>query len=146
MLEAQGSLYRRLRRASARQRSLITGEDATLLAAVLADRNKLTDDLTRVGTQLAELRRVTGDRLRMALSTVQRQRADDLLNEARQLLKTILDFDEEDVRLLATRKAQVAGAMQGLPTGRAALSAYGGRGGLGGASSVATSDRMDEEG
>jgi len=140
LLRRQVDLYRRLEGLSGRQRNLIAAADPQPLLQLLADRQKLTDELSANSGVLEPYRTHWSD-VRARFTEDQRQAADALLTEAGERLGRILSADRQDARLLAARKAQTASALGGVQSGRRMLSAYG-------QSSVNAGrrvDRMDEE-
>ena len=146
LLERQVALYERLKGAGAHQRKLIVGDDTPRLLAVVSDRKKLTDELQVVSSCLAEVRRSAGDGLRSQLSAQECRQADALLTEAREALGALIGTDAEDVKLLATRRAQIAESLRAVTQRRAALSAYGTPKAMRSGPAVPILDRMDEEG
>jgi hypothetical protein len=111
---------------SDQQRSLVTGEDATSLMKLLADRRRLTDALVAKTTQEGGLQE-RWESLRGALSREDRLRAERLLSELKETLAEMTRMDAEDSRSLEIRKRGVASELSGLSAGRAAVSAYGGQ-------------------
>ena len=57
LLREQSALYARLESFAARQRSLVRADDTAPLLTLLADRQKLSVELTRLATRLAPVRR-----------------------------------------------------------------------------------------
>ncbi|MCH7527558.1 MAG: hypothetical protein IID39_08985 [Planctomycetes bacterium] len=146
LLERQVAIYGRLKEAGAHQRKLIVGDDTPRLLDLLSSRKRLTDELETVSSRLTEVRRSAGDGLRSQLSAQECRQADALLTEAREALRTLIGTDAEDVKLLATRRAQVAESLRAVPQRRAALSAYGTPNALRSGPGAPILDRMDEEG
>jgi len=123
LLRRQRDLYRGLQQMAGRQRSLIVGEDQGSLLALLGRRRLLTDSLLEIGRELAPLRsRWTA--WRESLAAGERAEAEGLIAEVQSLLGEIMNQDEEDARLLSSRKSQVAEEVRSLRTDRRAVAAY----------------------
>ncbi|MBN1510841.1 MAG: flagellar export chaperone FlgN [Phycisphaerae bacterium] len=140
LLRRQVDLYRRLEGLAGRQRNLIAEADPQPLLQLLADRQKLTDELS-VNSGVLEPYRANWSDVRARFSDEQRQSADALLTEAGERLGRILAADRQDAQLLAARKAQTASALAGVRCGRQMLNAYG----QPSASAGRHLNRMDEE-
>ncbi len=123
LLERQVRLYRALRRLVDRQRPMIVRDQTAPLLTLLAERQKLTAEL---GTLSAQLNRYRQDwaRVREALSTPQRERAERQIGEVEQMVRGLLETDEADARLLGARKAATRQAMGELAVGHRAAAAY----------------------
>ncbi len=124
LLRRQVDLYRRLEALAGRQRDLIGEADPQPLLQLLADRQKLTDELSANSGVLEPYRAHWSD-VRARFSSEQRQAADALLTEAGERLGRVLAVDRQDAQLLAVRKAQTASALEGVRCGRQMLNAYG---------------------
>jgi predicted nuclease with TOPRIM domain len=140
LLQRQAALYRELQTLAERQRDVIGGADTRPLLRLLADRQKLTDELTEVSGRIAPYR-ARWNELRDALTTQQREAADRLLREAAERLGRVIQTDEADARLLAVRKSQTATAATAVQAGQRMLAAYGARAGP----EAKHLDRTDEE-
>ncbi|MEE9295969.1 MAG: hypothetical protein V3W34_13535 [Phycisphaerae bacterium] len=123
-LECQLELYGRLKRLVERQRSLITAEDPSQLLALLAERDRVTSELSTLAKQLGPLREVW-ERVRVNMSADRRRRAAGLIQEVQKQLQDINATDADDVKLLEVRKRRVAAEMQRVGARGAMLSAYG---------------------
>jgi hypothetical protein len=123
MLERQRDLYRGLERLARRQRDLVAKEDPAALLTLLADRKRLTQDLTDLTQQLAPVR-ASWTQARRILSTAQRDEAERILQEMGQIVHGITTSDEEDARRLSARKARTAAQIQAVTSDRKAISAY----------------------
>lgn len=128
LLQRQAGLYRELQSLAERQRDAICGADTRPLLRLLADRQKLTDELTEVSGRIAPYRERWNE-LRDALTTQQREAADRLLREAAERLGRVIQTDEADARLLAVRKSQTATAATAVQSGQRMLAAYGSQAG-----------------
>ncbi len=123
LLRKQRGFYADLSKLAQRQRSLIASNNTTGLIALLGDRKKLTDSLIQVGKEMTPHRKDWPSAL-AALSPEMRKEADSLLVEVGIILKKIKELDEQDARVLSTRKAKVAEDLKGVQTQRTAVSAY----------------------
>lgn len=123
LLREQASLYAKLESLAARQRLLVTEEDVGPLLGLLADRQRLSEKLTRLSTRLAPVRR-EWEACRRCLSPAQRDEADRLLGDAGGRLRRIIESDEQDARVLSGRKQAVATALQATHSTNQALRAY----------------------
>lgn len=126
LLRQQASLFAKLESLAARQRRLVTSEDTRPLLALLADRQRISIELTSIAGHLEPVRR-DWPAMRERLTNVERAEAERSLSESRERLQRIMDSDEQDARVLAARKQTVAAALRGAhDTGRA-ITAYHGR-------------------
>jgi hypothetical protein len=123
LLREQASLYVKLEALAARQQALVTAEDAGPLLAILADRQRLSERLTRVAAELEPVRR-RWEVYRQKLSPYQAAEADRLLGDVQQLLRRIMDSDEHDARILSARMQTVAETLRKTHTTSQAISAY----------------------
>jgi hypothetical protein len=123
LLEQQAKLYRELRGLANRQRPLITRGQTAPLLTLLADRQRLSGELSRVAAELTPYR-ADWQRVRARLSEIQRRRAEVLLGEVETVMRDLLQVDEADARLLAAQKVTTQRAINDLRVGHQALSAY----------------------
>lgn len=123
LLRQQRTLYEELGELSARQRTLIAGDQPEELLKILSERQTLVNALARLNMQLGPFRQ-HWDEVCDALVPRQRELAGKLVAEINELLSTILRRDSEDGALLSARKQLVADAMRENVGGRAANSAY----------------------
>lgn len=123
LLRRQRDLYGGLHRLAARQRQLITGNDAGSLLTLLGDRHALTESLLEVGRELAPFRE-NWSAFRESLGKGDRAEADGLIAEVNQLLGQVITSDEEDSRLLSARKTQIADQLKSRQAERTAVAAY----------------------
>ncbi len=125
LLRRQVGVYTRLEQLSGRQRGLIAAEDQQHLLALLAERQKLVDELGVLNQSLIPLQaywRANRETVAPSLRT----EADQLVGRAGEILQRILGADEQDARILSARKAQTANQVTALAQGRQAFEAYGG--------------------
>ncbi len=127
LLNRQVGIYTRLEQLSSRQRGLIVAEDQQQLLALLAERQKLVDELSVLNQGLIPLQKYwRANRETVAPSL--RAEADQLVGRAGEILQRILGADEQDARILSARKAQTAKQVTALAQGRQAFEAYRGGG------------------
>ena len=138
LLRTQASLYARLEQFASSQRRLVGDEDAGPLLSLLADRQRLSAELTGVASRLAAAR---GEwpAFRDGLSPARRAEADELVRGASESLRRVIESDEQDARLLAIRKERVKRELRETHTTGQAISAYGC-----GGSPASGSRRLDE--
>ncbi len=125
LLRRQVSIYTRLEQLSGRQRGLIAAEDQQQLLALLAERQKLVDELGVLNQGLIPLKKYWRAN-RKTVAPALRAEADQLVGRAGEILQRILGADEQDARILSARKAQTAKQVTALAQGRQAFEAYGG--------------------
>ncbi len=125
LLRRQVSIYTRLEQLSGRQRGLIAAEDQQQLLALLAERQKLVDQLGALNQSLLPLQDYWRAN-REAVAPALRREADQLVGRAGEILQRVLGADEQDARILSARKAQTAKQVTALAQGRQAFEAYGG--------------------
>lgn len=138
LIEQQASLYRRLKRLASRQHDLVRSEDPSRLLSLLAERRRLTDELTESAGHMAHVRG-KWDELGAELSQSQRDRTERLLTEIRTAASEIMASDSEDMGLLEVRKRRVGEELNLLPDRGAMLTAYGAK------PATERLDRMDEQ-
>ncbi len=123
LLKEQCSLYERLHGVASRQRTLITGGDPNSLLSLLADRQKLSAELTTVSAALEPVRRVWDD-YRERLTPDQRSEAERLLAGIRGHLRDVIESDEQDAKLLSARKQATGAALRSNHSMAQAMTAY----------------------
>lgn len=123
LLRRQASLFSRLEKFAMRQRILVVQEDTRPLLALLADRQKLSLELTMVSQQLAPVRK-HWDSVRESLTEEARGEAAGLLEDIRDSLSRIIESDERDARALGVRKEMVRESLRASHVQGAAAGAY----------------------
>lgn len=123
LLRRQRALYYNLRRLADRQRHLIQAGDSGPLLSLLCDRQKLTDSLLEVGKELAPHRERWSE-MRGELDPGYRREAEEIIGEVSRLLGDIITLDEEDARLLSSRRSQTAVMLRSQRNTQRAVSAY----------------------
>ena len=131
-------MYTRLESFAAQQRSLVRTEDTTPLLSLLADRQRLSVELTRLARRLEPVRRRWAA-FREGFTASQREEADGLVSDVTRRLRRVIESDEKDARVLSVRKQSVASSLQASHSVGQALSAY-----RLPAGAAAGSDRLDE--
>ncbi|MFQ5461712.1 MAG: hypothetical protein ACE5E5_03700 [Phycisphaerae bacterium] len=122
-LRAQRALYAKLESMASGQRDLITGDQPTMLLGLLADRQRITNDLTDLAHRLEPVWR-DWKRQRLRLSELQRREAESILEDIRTKMRKVMDRDEEDARLLLARKQAIGHSMKSTHSSAEAISAY----------------------
>lgn len=123
LLEQQRGCYRQLKDLAERQRRLITEENPEALLKILAERQKLVDQLTQLNTALAPFRQEWANTYTQMQSD-RRQHVQEVLDEINMLLGAIMVTDAEDSRLLAAGKERIGSQMREAAAGRRANTAY----------------------
>lgn len=123
LLRQQRDVYQSLRTLSEKQRNLITDNRPDLLLSILKDRQDLVAALARLNEQLGPYRR-NWDAMYARLPEPPRAEAAALLHDINRLLREILQSDQEDGALLATRKQAVSDEVAGLRGTATASMAY----------------------
>lgn len=123
MLRRQAALYARLEDFARRQRDLVSADDSAPLLAVLADRQKLSAELSELGVRLAPYRR-NWEVFRGALDERERGEVDRLVAETAACLRRVMEGDEQDVRRLSARRQLTVREMQSTRAGGTAIAAY----------------------
>ena len=119
VLERQRMLYRRLRALTERQRGLVAQDDPQPLLALLADRQKLVDELLAVNETLAMYRQEWTE-IYGRLDDASRRRVAEMLEGVNTTLGAILHSDSQDSAMLSARRPEVADRMSaGGAAGRA---------------------------
>ena len=138
LVEQQAGVYRRLKRLASRQRDLVRREDPSQLLDLLADRRTITEELADSADRFAQVR-ARWDELGAELSGPQRELAEKLLAEIREVAGEIVASDGQDMGVLEVRRRRVGAELNRLPARGAMLTAYGADPG------VERPDRMDEQ-
>jgi hypothetical protein len=123
LLDRQRVLYRRLRVLTERQRVLVVEDDAQALLSLLADRQKLVDELMSVNSELTSYRQ-DWTRVYGGLDEPSRRRVAELLEEANASLGAILQSDSRDSATLSARRQEIADRMATVDSGSRAGAAY----------------------
>jgi hypothetical protein len=123
LLEHQRSLYRGLRRLADRQKALVVQDDPQPLLGLLAERQKLVDELVSLNVRLGSYRE-SWPEVYSTLDEPARKQVADLLEEANQSLGSILKSDGEDTATLTARRADMSGRLAAVDAGGRASAAY----------------------
>lgn len=126
ILDKQLALYRQLAALSERQQGLIQDEQTDGLMAVLADRQRVIDQISDVNAEVEPFAQNWGalvpkldEPLRAALGAK--------LAELDSLVAEINTRDEQDRKVLESRRSEASEALDDVSRRRAAVGAYGGR-------------------
>lgn len=125
-LREQAALFARLEHFALRQRELVSFEDSRPLLALLADRQRLSLELTNVSERLRPVREAW-PAFRDLLSMEERAEADRLLAASSESLRRVMEEDERDVRLLNAKRQMIAGALRNVDSTGGAMNAYAGQ-------------------
>jgi hypothetical protein len=123
LLEKQQKLYRSLRTLADRQRTLVIQDDSRPLLELLAERQKLVDELVGVSARLAAYRRDWTSVFK-GLDEASRKRVTDLLEEANNALGSILQNDSKDTATLTTKRQEVGDRLATVRSGSRVSAAY----------------------
>jgi len=123
LLDKQVELFRRLLTLAGKQREQIGQDDTKPLLRLLAQRQTLTEELTRLGSSL---RPVCHDwhKFRERLEVSDAHRAKELLGQAKAMLRKLMESDAQDARLLSVRKVKSAEAISASVSSQMAVAAY----------------------
>lgn len=123
LLRLQERLYAKLEAFAIRQRGLVTGDEVGPLLSLLADRQRLSEQMAQLGQKLEPIRRDWPTH-REALAPDDRAEAERLLAETEERLKRLIEGDEHDARVLSARKEAVARTLRATHATSQAVSAY----------------------
>jgi hypothetical protein len=128
LLEQQQGLYGRLRVLADRQKVLVIQDDSAPLMALLAERQRLVDELLLLNTRLAPYRD-EWTAIYAGLEPPQRRRVASLLEGANTALSSILQSDSRDTGTLTARRRDMTRRLDVIDTGAKASAAYASAGG-----------------
>ena len=123
LLTQQRDLYIQLGQLSGQQRQIIDAGQTEELLAVLAERQGIVANLTRLNQQIAPLR----ERLSAisdAAPEATRRALRQLVDQVQQMLQAIIEDDEADRRTLEESKARVGRELTKVKTAPAAINSY----------------------
>jgi len=123
LLRTQAGLFGRLVQLADKQRGLVSQTDTGPLMSLLAERQRLTTDLTDLSRKLAPARR-DWPTTRGALTPSEREEADGLVTQVRERMQALIEGDERDAQVLFARKGAVARALRETQSVGQAVSAY----------------------
>jgi len=124
LLTQQRLLYRQLRELAQKQTSLVDGSNPEMLLRVLAGRQRIIDRLGMIDRELKPIRE-QWQQLAKTLPALQRQEAQQLIEEVQQILGEIIARDEKDSHVLSSRHQQVAAEIRTTTIGKRMHQAYG---------------------
>jgi hypothetical protein len=123
LLQRQRDLYTQLRGLSADQSDHVQRGSAEALLGILAQRQRLIDELAAINEELGPYRQSWG-RVWQQVPQAQQPQVNALLAELDGLLKGIIDQDERDRRQLQAAKQQVGHELKKMSAGNNAVGAY----------------------
>ncbi len=123
LLERQRTLYRRLRGLAERQKSLVVSQDVQPLLALLADRQRLVDELMALNEQMSVYRQ-NWSSIYGNLDEASRKHVASLLEEANTALGLILQSDSRDTATLNAKRQDVTTRLSSMDSGSRASAAY----------------------
>jgi len=124
LLREQSSLYSKLEAVARKQRSLISLDDSRPLLDILAQRQKLTTELTMIAGKLKHVRD-EWDAYAATLAAEDREEANSLVSGVKECLARLVEQDEEDARLLSAKREETACGLRATHTTAQAMTAYG---------------------
>ncbi len=123
LLTRQRELYGRLKGLAYMQRELVENNDPEMLLKVLANRQKIINQLTAVDKQLKPIR-ANWKEVSGKFSELERQRVNMLVDEVKKTIEEILSRDKADTDALTVKKDQVATELKKVRTCRQMSNAY----------------------
>jgi len=123
MLTEQRDLYVQLKSHAQNQREMITGDEPERLLSVLAERQRILDRLMSLSEEIRPYQECW-DRVRQTMTADQNRHVTRLVREVNTILSEILQQDEKDTQLLASRKSTIAREVGAVRTGRQVGAAY----------------------
>ena len=123
LLGRQVNTYGELQTLADKQRMLVKAEDTAPLMTLLAERQRLTQELQQLGERMAPWRQNWAT-WRETLRPQQRASAEGMIREVNDRLRRLLASDEQDMRMLSLRRQRVGQLISEARCGRAALTGY----------------------
>jgi len=123
LLRAQATLYEKLEVCATGQRTLIEADDVKPLLTMLGDRRRITDALTEVAERLRPVRE-RWDEFRAVFTPAEKDQAEQLIDEAKERMRRLMEQDETDARLLAAKKQFTGKAVGAVHAQSQAITAY----------------------
>ena len=117
LLSEQKNLYQQLHNLACQQTVLVDGKDPEMLLKVLAARQRLINRLTVIDQKLKPMRQ-NWDEIFRSLREEEQQQVQQLVDSVKQILGDILQRDQRDTEKLNACKAEVAGEIKNVNTGR----------------------------
>ncbi len=124
LLTQQRLLYRQLRELAQKQSSLVDGSNPEILLRVLAGRQRIIDQLEVIDRELKPIR-AQWQHIAKTLPPLQRQEAQQLVEEVQEILGEIIARDEKDTQTLSSQHQRVAAEIRSTTTGKRMHQAYG---------------------
>lgn len=123
LLTEQRDLYVELKAQAGHQRDLITGDAPEQLLSVLGERQRLLDRLLALSNDIRPYQE-RWDQVRRTMSDDQDRQVARLVRQVNTILSEILQQDERDAQLLASRKSTTAQKVEAVRSGRQVGAAY----------------------
>ncbi len=123
LLEQQRDLYGRLRGLANMQQELVENDNPELLLKVLANRQKIINQLALVDKQLKPIRNQWQE-ISAQFSALERQRVNILVDEVKKTIEEILSRDKADTDVLTAKKDQIATELKKVRTCRQMSNVY----------------------
>ncbi|MBN2841724.1 MAG: hypothetical protein JXM68_01455 [Sedimentisphaerales bacterium] len=123
LLARQKELYGRLRNLAFTQRELVLRSDPEMLLKVLANRQKIINQLTLVDTQLRPIRE-SWQEIASGFSEVQRKQVNVLVDDVKKCIEEILSRDKDDSEKLEEKKEEIAVELKKVRTCRQMSKVY----------------------
>lgn len=128
LLSRQRELYGKLRNLALTQKELVGRGDPEMLLKVLANRQKIINQLTLVDSQLGPIRQ-NWKQIAQGFNEVQRCQVNMLVDEVKKSIEDILTRDRDDVEKLTEKKEELAVELKKVRTCRQMSGVYQGSGG-----------------
>ena len=117
LLTRQRDLYLRLKDLAYRQRELVDSSDPELLLKVLANRQRIIDQLSLTDRQLRPIRE-NWQKVSESFSDIQRNNVSLLIDQVKNTIEDILNRDKKDTETLTNKKNEIAVELKKARTGR----------------------------
>jgi len=123
LLNRQRQLYADLQALADRQADLVTAGSADGLLQILAERQRLLEQVKRTNDALQPFR-ARWDAVCRLLTERQREEASEAIAEIGQRLQAIVQRDQQDSEVLRLRRVKIGQELQAARTSRDAIRAY----------------------
>ncbi len=123
LLTRQRDLYLRLKDLAYSQRKLVDKSDPEMLLKVLANRQRIIDQLSLIDRQLRPLRE-DWQKISGCFSDAQRNNVNLLIDQVKNTIEDILNRDKKDTETLTYKKNEIAIELKKARTGRQMGKAY----------------------
>ena len=123
LLTRQRDLYLRLKDLAYRQRELVDKSDPEMLLKVLANRQRIIDQLSIIDRQLRPIRE-DWQKISDGFSNSDRNSVNLLVDQVKKTIEEILHRDKKDTETLTSKKNEIAVELKKTRTGRQMGKAY----------------------